>query len=396
MNNSVKLKNISSCIGSGITPSRGNSDYWIGGTIPWLKTEQLGEWSIYDTNEKITEQALKETSIKLYPINTISVAMYGEGKTRGNVSILKKIMATNQACCNIIIDNKKADYRFIYYYLKNKYIHLRSLSSGVRKNLNSNDLREFDVILPKNIVNQQKIADVLSVLDTKIELNNRINVELETMAKTLYDYWFVQFNFPNEQGKPYKSSGGKMVWNNELKRYIPDGWEVQEIGKYAEVKKGDLITEKDADVGFVKVVAGGISFSYTHGQANRDRNTITISGSGANAGFINFWREQIFASDCITVRGNTDTETLLLLQHLKLIQGHILNQSTGSAQPHVYPSDIRVLFYAVPHHALINNFGKQICPINDKITINIKENQKLTELRDWLLPMLMNGQIKVK
>ncbi len=316
---------------------------------------------------------------------------------------LKKIWFSNKSggCSpDVLVFEVKERYypKYIYYSIfGDKFFeHMMRGSKGTK--MPRGDKRQIlEFLIPDyEFSTQQQIANVLSILDAQIEINNRINSELEAMAKILYDYWFVQFNFPDEQGKPYKSSGGKMVWNNELKRYIPDGWEVQEIGKYAEVKKGDLITEKDADVGFVKVVAGGISFSYTHGQANRDRNTITISGSGANAGFINFWREQIFASDCITVRGNTDTETLLLLQHLKLIQGHILNQSTGSAQPHVYPSDIRVLFYAVPHHALINNFGKQICPINDKITINIKENQKLTELRDWLLPMLMSGQIKVK
>jgi type I restriction enzyme S subunit len=273
--------------------------------------------------------------------------------------------------------------------------NLKTSDKSTVPGVNRNDLHEIIVpyIQPEF---QKPLADCLFLIDSKIELNNRINTELEAMAKTLYDYWFVQFDFPDKDGKPYKTSGGKMVWNDELKREIPDGWVVKEIGKYAEVKKGDLITEKDAESGFVKVVAGGVSFSYTHAQANRDRNTITISGSGANAGFINFWREPIFASDCITVRGNTDTETLLLLQYLKFIQGHILKQSTGSAQPHVYPSDIRILFYAIPHNVLIGSFGKLICPINDKIATNIAENQTLSNLRDWLLPMLMNGQVTVQ
>src|SRR5687768_2898613 len=113
-----KLKDISLLIGSGITPRRDNKSYWEGGTIPWLKTEQLGEKNIYDTNEKITQFALDETSIKIFPVNTLSMAMYGEGRTRGNVSILKKEMTTNQACCNIVLDREKADYEYVYYYLK--------------------------------------------------------------------------------------------------------------------------------------------------------------------------------------------------------------------------------------------------------------------------------------
>ena len=186
-----------------------------------------------------------------------------------------------------------------------------------------------------------------------------------------------------------------MTYNPILKREIPAGWEVKTIGEYAEVKKGDLITAKDTKDGDVKVVAAGVDFSYTHSDFNRDTNTITISGSGANAGFINFWREPIFASDCITVRGATDTETLLLLHHLKFIQSHILSQATGSAQPHVYPSDIKILDYIIPTDILIDRFGKLAIPMNNQIAINIKESQHLTQLRDWLLPMLMNGQVTV-
>jgi type I restriction enzyme, S subunit len=211
MSETKRLKDISLFIGSGITPRRDNTEYWENGTIPWLKTEQLGEKNIYDTNEKITQYALNETSIKTFPVNTLSMAMYGEGRTRGNVSILKTEMTTNQACCNIVIDSKKADYEFVYYYLKTQYEQLRKLSSGVRRNLNSNDIKEYEIRLPSKISEQQKITAVLSVLDAKIELNQRINAELESMAKTLYDYWFVQFDFPNEKGKQYKSAGGKMV-----------------------------------------------------------------------------------------------------------------------------------------------------------------------------------------
>lgn len=174
----VKLKNISNAIGSGVTPLRSNPLFWDNGTFFWLKTEQLGEHEIYETSEKITQTAIAETSIKIFPINTLSIAMYGEGRTRGNVSILKSEMTTNQACCNIVIDKKKADYNYVYYFLKTQYYNLRSLSSGVRKNLNSNDIKEFEIRLPNELETQQKIAKVLSDLDAKIELNTKINDNL--------------------------------------------------------------------------------------------------------------------------------------------------------------------------------------------------------------------------
>src|ERR1051325_11187934 len=177
----TKLKNIAKSIGSGLTPARNNPLFWEDGTICWLKTEQIGERKIFDTTERITQYAVDSTSIKLFPRNTISIAMYGEGKTRGNVSILQKAMTTNQSCCNLVVDDKQADYEFVYYFLKTQYNQLRNLSSGVRKNLNANDIKEFEIRLPNKLEIQQKIARVLSALDSKIELNNLINAELEAM-----------------------------------------------------------------------------------------------------------------------------------------------------------------------------------------------------------------------
>ncbi len=216
------------------------------------------------------------------------------------------------------------------------------------------------------------------------------------MAKQLYDYWFVQFDFPNENGKPYKSSGGKMVWDEKLKREIPEGWEVKPLQDIAKISKGTLITEKTANNnGDIKVISAGINFSYKHDEANRDKNTITISASGANAGYINFWREPIFACDCTTVRGETDIMTIILSHFLKLRQEYIFNQAKGSAQPHIYPSDIINLKMAVPTNDVIVNFEKKILFGNDIIANNQQENQKLTKLRDELLPLLMNGQVSV-
>tara|TARA_B110000003_G_scaffold167109_1_gene167126 strand:+ start:1482 stop:3104 length:1623 start_codon:yes stop_codon:yes gene_type:complete len=192
----TRIEDLALNVSSGITPLRSNPDFWNEGSIPWLKTEQLGQKDIYETNEHISEIAVSETSIKLNPKNTLSIAMYGEGKTRGNVSILREPMTTNQACCNIVLDEQFADVEYIYYGLKNNYYNLRNLSSGVRKNLNSGDIKGFSVALPESLADQKKITKVLSTLDAKIELNNRINAELEAMAKLLYDYWFVQFDFP--------------------------------------------------------------------------------------------------------------------------------------------------------------------------------------------------------
>ena len=206
----------------------------------------------------------------------------------------------------------------------------------------------------------------------------------------------MQFDFPDKNGKPYKSSGGKMVWNEELKQDIPEGWKVKTIGSFSEIKRGTLVTEKTANTeGSIKVISAGVDHSYMHSISNRDKNTITISGSGANAGFINFWREPIFACDCTAIRGISDSVTLVLLGFLNIRQKYIMGQARGSAQPHVYPKDVSGLKMALPPNDLITKYGNLVIPGNDRISSNLYENQKLKNLRDWLLPMLMNGQVKV-
>jgi len=328
---------------------------------------------------------------------------------KGNILIgnirpyLKKIwFADKDGGCSadvLVIDvNDDFDSKFVYYALfrDDFFIHMMNGSKGTKMPRgDKTQIMNFSIPNFKFDI-QQKIAKVLSTLDAKIELNNRINKELEAMAKTLYDYWFVQFDFPNVDGKPYKSSGGKMVYNEELKREIPEGWEVKKLGKYAEIKRGDLITEKETLEGNVKVVAAGINYSYLHSKYNREKNTITISGYGANAGHINFWREPIFASDCTTIRGQNDIDTIMILHHLYLLQDYIYSQAKGSAQPHVYPEDIKQLYYVIASEKLIDKYQKIILPTNEKIAINQHEIQHLTQLRDFLLPMLMNGQVSVK
>jgi len=328
---------------------------------------------------------------------------------KGNILIgnirpyLKKIwFADKDGGCSadvLVIDvNDDFDSKFVYYALfrDDFFIHMMNGSKGTKMPRgDKTQIMNFSIPNFKFDI-QQKIAKVLSTLDAKIELNNRINKELEAMAKILYDYWFVQFDFPNVDGKPYKSSGGKMVYNEELKREIPEGWEVKKLGKYAEIKRGDLITEKETLEGNVKVVAAGINYSYLHSKYNREKNTITISGSGANAGHINFWREPIFASDCTTIRGQNDIDTIMILHHLYLLQDYIYSQAKGSAQPHVYPEDIKQLYYVIASEKLIDKYQKIILPTNEKIAINQHEIQHLTQLRDFLLPMLMNGQVSVK
>ena len=301
-------------------------------------------------------------------------------------------------CIRARLTSKEVEPLFLAYFSKTRFFK-SSISSAAGtniNNLNQGILSEVRIPkYPKHI--QNAIIGVLSVIDEKIALNNRINAELEAMAKTLYDYWFVQFDFPDANGKPYKTSGGKMVYNPTLKREIPEGWTVITLGDYAHIKKGTLITEKETNPnGNIKVVSAGLDYSYFHDKANYKENVITISASGASAGFINFWREPIFACDCTTVQGKSDEQTIYILHFLLMRQEFIYQQARGSAQPHVYPKDISVLEIEVPPKAILEKFGTHVLAGNAEISNRLQQNKNLAALRDWLLPMLMNGQVTVK
>ena len=405
-----RLIDISRNISSGITPLRSNDEFWANGTIPWLKTEQLGEKYIFDTNEHITEKALQEANVKIFPENTLSIAMYGEGKTRGNVSILKRPMATNQACCNIELDAEKVSSEYVYYFLKTQYENLRGLSSGIRKNLNTNDIKNFVVRLPENLKTQQSIAAVLSALDKKIALNKQINARLEEMAKTLYDYWFVQFDFPDANGKPYKSSGGEMVFDETLKREIPKGWEVKSL-KDVLVNCSDNIKSEDLTSNMPYTPIDSLpmrkmTFSDFQKIENARTSLIRYSLNDILIGAMRVYFHRV----CIAPFDGITRSTTIVLKPKK--QNHLpflyqlCNEektinfaskvSIGTQQPYVnWVAGLAEYKFAMPNLELIERYSIKIMPLIKSVITREKQNHQLTQLRDFLLPMLMNGQVSV-
>ncbi|MBL0146085.1 MAG: restriction endonuclease subunit S [Chitinophagaceae bacterium] len=380
---------------TGKTPSSNSPEDFGEDFMFVTPSDNLDNKIINNTERYLSKAGANKLLSKILPPNSILVSCIGSAM--GKVTMNKTSCLTNQQINSIKVNLDLYDPNYIYYLLKNNYAVLRNAACGSTAVplLNKTDFDLIPISVYSDFSTQQKIASILSALDDKIELNNKINAELEAMAKTMYDYWFVQFDFPDKKGKPYKSSGGKMVYNEELKREVPEGWEVKNLDTLASVVKGDLITEKTATPGNVKVVAGGIGFSYTNNNYNRTCNVITVSGSGANAGFVNYWREDIFASDCTTVKAENNAITFIIFQHLKDIQQLIYSQAKGSAQPHVYPSDIKsIKYFDIPKN-ILNKVEEMFNGINEKIGINIKQYQQLSSLRDWLLPMLMNGQVSV-
>lgn len=405
----IKLQDISTSISSGLTPLRSNDEYWLNGEIPWLKTEQLGEKYIFHTNEHITKNALNKTSLKINPENTLSIAMYGEGKTRGNLSILKSPMTTNQACCNVVIDPSKAHYEYVYYYLKTQYEEIRNLSSGVRKNLNSNDIKNYPIRLPSSIDTQFSIANVLKSFDDKIELNNRINAELEAMAKTLYDYWFVQFDFPDANGKPYKTAGGKMVYNPTLKREVPEGWELSSLWNIAKYYNGLALQKyRPTNQEFLPVIKiremnEGFSDSTEKASVNIPKDAIVNDGdilfSWSATLDVKIWAQGRGALNQHIFKVTSEKypksfyyfELINYLNHFKMMA-----ELRKTTMGHITLDHLKQAKICLPPLHLLKHIDQLIAPIFGEHLLLEKENQHLRNLRDWLLPMLMNGQVTVK
>lgn len=367
----VKLGEVCDRVCSGGTPNSRNNKYYDGG-IPWLNTKEIDFGRIYSTERTISQEGLENSSAKWIDENSVIVAMYGA--TAGKVAVSKIRLTTNQACCNLHIDEKKADYNYVYYYLLNNFSILASLANGgAQQNLNAQIIKDFLISLPP-LETQRRIAAILSSLDDKIENNNRINRNLEAQAQALFKSWFVDF-------EPF---GGTM----------PEDWKEGSLGEIANFKRGKGILGKDARPGSIPVVAGGIEPAYYHDTANTKAPVITISASGANAGYVRLYNEDIWASDCSWI--DASSKNLLWVYCYLSINRHILRHAqTGAVQPHVKAKDVNAFEIIVPVQKVIEDFIEVVKPLFDQIAINQRENSRLAALRDTLLPKLMKGEIEV-
>ena len=315
-------------------------------------------------------------------------------------------------------DESKVTNQFLYYFLQtNPFI---TTNGSTIKRLYNDNLRDTKIPNVPSIQQQNQITDILGTLDKKIQTNNQINQELEAMAKTLYDYWFVQFDFPDQNGKPYKSSGGKMVYNPELKREIPEGWGVEKLGELIELERGvtyaksDIVekTTKDA-IGVLRAtnITGNVMdlndlVYLTKDKINNKQiikqNEILIvmsSGSkehlGKNA--INYYEEVIgfgaFCSKIVPQKYSAFINTFLQSSEFK---GYLLKQSMGTNINNLTNSDMLDCRIILPNEEILDKFENIVEKNIRLISNNYIQNQELTQLRDWLLPMLMNGQVKVE
>ena len=324
--------------------------------------------------------------------------------------------------------DKELDPKFFYYCLTRKdltnYLHNIAVNNvSSYPSINPDDLGSLELEIPADKKVQQKIAAVLSSLDAKIELNNRINVELEALAKTLYDYWFVQFDFPfdpsassghrfaqgkpAEHGQPYKSSGGKMVWNEALKREIPAGWEVGELSDIANITMGQsppgksYNEEGEGMIFFQGCTDFGNRFptvrQFTTQPTRYAKEGDILLSVRAPVGTINIAKE-----NCCIGRGlaalNSKDNCIAYIFGVMVNLKQIFDRRNvdGTTFGSITKNDLYSLKVMRPDKKILEQYQKAINPAFEKQNKIELENQTLAELRDWLLPLLMNGQVTVR
>ncbi len=397
------------------------NNYFLPNVLPDLMDISEKEKEVYSikkgdilltrTSETLDELGMSSIAIKDYPNSSYS-------------GFLKRLRP--------IQDDVTYD-KFMAFYLRSKLFRKTMNNNAVmtlRASLNENIFSYLDLILPE-YAEQKKIGDFLHLMNSKIELNNKINAELEAMAKLIYDYWFVQFDFPfdSAQGKPnlqdstlsgaegYKSSGGKMVYNEELKREIPEGWAVKELGDLGNFKNGvNYDPSNPGEIACPIINVRNISAS-SYFLKNEDLDIIYLRESdvrkysvhegsiiiarsgipGATRLISDYAANTLYCGFAIHFELTDLIQKIPIFFYLKSIEQLIQNGSGGTILKNVNQTTLKALQIVIPKdEKVFSAFNKIIQPMFDKINLIQKENQQLTSLRDWLLPMLMNGQVTVK
>ena len=373
-----KIGDICSKVCSGGTPSSKHTEYYDG-NIPWLNTKEINFNRIFCTEKCITEEGLNNSSAKWIEENSVIVAMYGA--TAGKTAIAKIPLTTNQACCNLTINHSVADYRFVYYYLSYKFIELASLANGgAQQNLNAQIIKDFEINLP-SLHEQELIANVLSSLDDKIEVNRRINDNLEQQAQALFKSWFVDF-------EPFKN--GEFV-ESEL-GMIPKGWRVYKLSEFLPVITG----KKDANV-----AQGGnypfFSCSQDYGWTDSysfEGNAILVAGNGDfNVKMYN-GKFEAYQRTYVLIPYNP-LYTAWLFYAVKFHLDEITSAARGSVIKFITKGNLADFQFAAPAQLDALNIIIKFDSIRRMIATNNYQSRRLAELRDTLLPKLMSGELKV-
>ena len=356
------LSTIIDLIGGG-TPKTSNDEYW-NGDIPWLSVKDFKDANryVYKTEKTITKQGLDNSSTKLLQHDDIIISARG---TVGEMAMIPFPMAFNQSCYGIRA-KENINKTFLFYLVKNSIRELKAITHGsVFDTITKETFSNIEVKVPDERT-QEVISSILTNIDDKIDENIKINNNLEQQALALFDHMF-----PNVS--------------------IGNGY----IGDIIIPKRGKGLLSKNAIPGDVPVVAGGLEPATYHNVSNTVSPVLTISASGANAGFVNLWHKPVWSSDSSFIDHSMTKDVYFWYVMLKKRQKEIFDSQTGSAQPHIYPKHIAEMHVCKLNQKDIDRFIDLVTPLFEKIGKNKIENDKLISLRDTLLPKLMSGKLDV-
>lgn len=374
--------------------------YGLGDKIVNVKDLFKGRYIRFDNLDELKSSALKDKTIYLVEDGDLLFTRSSLVKSGAGMVALVKKPKEDVLFCGFIIRYRlfktNVNPLYLLYLLRSPNYRKLFTDGAVQtniSNINQQTLGEIEVELPE-FEEQNKTVAILDYIDTKIELNTKINYELELIGKTLYDYWFIQYNFPNSKGKPYKSSGGKMVWNEEIKREIPEGWKVKMIMSIANFINGKGIKKEFINKDGKYSVFGSSGIVGKTNQILFSEPVIAIGRVGANYGEVHYSLEPCWISDnAVTAQPLENFYLWWLIDTLKRINYKQI--AGGSAQPLITQGQLKELKFALPNDELFKQFHEKVQSLYIHFNQNLKQNQKLSELRNWLLPMLMNGQVKV-
>lgn len=395
----VKLGDCCVNVTSGGTPLSSRNDYYNPSTIPWLKTKEVNYNRIYDTEFKISQNGLENSSAKLIPEDSVIIAMYGQGDTAGRVAINKIPLCTNQACCNLIIDKSIANYEFIYYLLCTKYDKLVSLKNGgAQPNLNAKLIKEFNIEIPV-ITIQDRIAEILSRYDSLIENYQKQIKLLEESAQRLYKEWFVDLRFPGHE-------------NTKIVDGVPEGWKKKRINEFASILSGyafksstfeengyyNIVTIKNVQNGFfegkrlnhIRKLPPGMP---QHCLLNTGDLLLSLTGNIGRVCMV-IGKNNLLNQRVAKIESKYPAFVYCLFRSNSMFTA-INNLGNGAAQQNVSPIRIGELEIIFANDEIISNFEKITSNIRKQILLLHSKINLLSEARDRLLPKLMSGEIEV-
>ena len=404
------LSSITSKIGSGSTPRGGNSVYSDSG-ISFIRSQNVLDMDFSTENLAfINDSQAEKLNNVIVEKNDILLNITGDSIARCTVVPEEILPARVNQHVSIIRCKNTEESKYVMYYLQymKKYLLQISKVGGTRNALTKEAIGKLPIKISDDC---NKISKILDNIDKKIQINNKINQELESMAKTLYDYWFVQFDFPDQNGKPYKSSGGKMVYNPELKREIPEGWGVDSLWNIANFYNGLAMqkyrpdTNEDDYLPVIKIREMMNGFSKDTERARLDipseavvdRGDILFSWSATLEVIIWGKEKGALNQHIFKVTSDTYPKSFIyfeLKSYLKVFKA--IAELRKTTMGHITQDHLKQAKIVVPPIELISKLDAKLQPIMLKQQILENQNQELTQLRDGLLPMLMNGQVKVE